>query len=150
LRSNEKKTDYFISEQEFQDKLDSGKIPNYLWGQVADYRVGYDPKEFSKAQVVLINVDDKKARKLKAEFESKGGETLTIFVHASEQQRIQRYRVRGSLLFEDEARYRMETDVVDPNPENHSDFDLVVENKEGDFENTMNIIMEKVNKFLEK
>lgn len=104
LRAGEKKTKFFISESEFEDKLQKGEIPNYLWGQVGDYRVGYDPQEFLGENPLLINIDDKKARKLRTELQSKGADVFTIFLHASQETRILRYRLREGLLFEDEAK----------------------------------------------
>ena len=149
LRPNEKDDGYFISEDDFQKKRDSGEIPDWLWGKVGDYNVGYSEKEFEKSEVVIVNIDDKKARRLKDSTLLKGGEALSIFLHAPEEVRKQRYMSREGWLIHEPAEYRISHDVTDPNPENHKDFDLVVENKGDGLAETMKEIMPSVRKFIE-
>ncbi len=148
-RPEEKDDGYFISEDDFQKKRDLGEIPDWLWGKVSNYRVGYNSGEFSKSEIVLVNIDDKKARHLKDMVKQKNGKVLSIYLHAPEQVRKQRFMSREGWLIYEPAEYRLSHDVTDPNPENHKDFDLIVENKEGKLAETMKEIMPAVRKFLE-
>lgn len=148
-RPDEKDDGYFISEKNFQDKRESGEIPDWLWGKVSNYRVGYNSSEFSKSEIVIINIDDDKARKLKELVQSQNGQSLNIFLHAPEDVRVNRFMRREGWLIYEPAEHRISNDVTDSNPETHTDFDLVVENKEGAFAETMKEIMPAVKKFIE-
>lgn len=149
IRPQEKNDGYFISEDEFKKKRDSGEIPDWLWGKVSDYNVGYSEDEFAKSEIVLVNIDDKKARHLKDMVRQKNGKVLSIYLHAPEEVRKQRFMSREGWLIYEPAEYRLSHDVTDPNPENHKDFDLVIENKEGKLADTMKEIMPAVREFLE-
>ncbi len=149
VRPDETDDGYYISETDFDKKRQSGEIPDWLWGQVSNYRVGYNSAEFSKSEIVIVNIDDKKARKLKELVQSQKGQSLSIFLHAPEEVRVNRFMRRENWLIYEPAEHRIKNDVTDPNPENYKDFDLVVENKEGLFAETMKEIMPAVKKFIE-
>ncbi|MBI5530916.1 MAG: hypothetical protein HY918_05495 [Candidatus Doudnabacteria bacterium] len=148
-RPQEKIDKYFISEEEFEKKRGSGEIPDEFWGEVSNYRVGYSINEFTKSEIVLVNIDDKKARNLKEVAQQSNNEVLSIFLHAPEEVRKQRFMSREGWLIYEPAEYRLSHDVTDPNPENHKDFDLIVENKEGALAETMKEIMPAVKEFVE-
>ncbi len=148
VRPKEKDDGYFISDDTFKKKRDSGEIPDWLWGKVGDYDVGYSEDEFKKSEIVLVNIGDKKARLLKDWAEQKIGQVLSIFLHAPEDVRKQRFMSRESWLIYEPVEYRIIHDITDPNSENHKDFDLIVENKEGALAETMKEIMPAVKKFI--
>jgi guanylate kinase len=146
-RPKEADTGYFISPEAFDEMKSRGEIA--LHGKIGDYEVGHSMKEFEKSPVMIVNIDDKKARALKDWAIKAGGSAMTIFIHAPEESRKLRYRLREGLLFEEPAQFRMDHDVTDANPENHKDFDLVVENKEDGLDGTMAEIMPRINKFID-
>lgn len=147
IRPGEVDDGHFISEQQFESMAKDGKMPFNM--AVDNYHVGYSMDEFSKSEIVIVNIDDMLGRELKRITLESGGKSLTIFLHAPPEVRKSRFMSREGWLFEEPAEFRMAKDASDPNPESHRDFDLVVENREDKLPETMKEIMPKVRKFIE-
>jgi len=146
IRDGENDDGHFISDEVFNDKLARNEIIFHI--DVDNYQVGYSADEFEKSEVVVVNIDDRLGRELRDLIKQKGGQSLTIFLYAEPEIRKARFMSREGWLFPEPAEYRMEKDASDPNPESHADFDLIIENKEGQLSETMKEIMPKVKEFI--
>jgi guanylate kinase len=154
IRDNEKLgTDILsCSESEFNDKIANGDLAycEQIENDKGKYRVGSTWAELGKSKYTITNVSDKCAKILKDELAGKQGNIYTVFVHSPEGVRIRRSMLRESVLFEEMIKPRFDSDPTDPNPENHKDFDLIVENKENQETQTVEIIFEHVKEFIKE
>jgi guanylate kinase len=146
LRSGEKKDHRFLTDEEFNNKLDKGEI--IFPAKNADYQVGYPFEELDNNNVVVMNINADAARELKAKVESKGGQVFMVYLDAPKEQRIERLRFRENMLLYEPVEEKINNDIVESGLEKHGDFNLVLENKDGFLETNKNRVWEAVEKFI--
>lgn len=145
-RSTEKKSKYFITKKVFLKRLKSGKI--LIPFVVNDYFVGYGPQELIKSEVVILNIAADGSRQLKQIAKIYKRKCFSIFVHAPKNIRVKRFLARDPSKNIKDAILRMNSDSTSGDPSMYKDFDLILENKEGQLKNTVKKVITKVNAFL--
>jgi len=148
IRPGEKSTDEpFLTEEEFDTKLAKGEI--LLPNKKEKYRVGYPMLDLKKPGTTVLAFNAENGRKFKAIIEEKGGEVLMVYIYTKPDEQIRRIMGREGLLFEEMAADKAAKDNVENDPEKHRDYDLVIENKEGELERTKEIVFGRIKEFIE-
>ena len=146
-RPGEQINSSFLTEEAFQQKLKAGEI--MFPGENAGYHVGYPkPKNLATDKILIYNILKEGAESLKAQIELEGGEVLMVYIHAPKEMRVERIRRRDGWVIYEPAEYKVENDITSDNPKEFSNYDLIVENKEGDLEKSIQIIKDRITKFI--
>lgn len=149
MRPGEVRDRYFLSDEEFNEKVRNGEM--VFHDRTVDYQVGYLADEFEKAEIVLVNIALQFVKPLKERLKQRGGEGLSIFVTAPRPVRVERIRRREGWLIYEPAEHKVENDFTPERPEGYEqDIDLVIENKEGSLEGTLGDIYPRVKEFINK
>ncbi len=137
--------DVFIAdEQEFMEMVKRGEISYYE--HVADYLAGTLVSELKKSQAVIVNITLTGITGNRGIFDPKKDKVLTIYVTAPLKQRRQRILARNPHIPTDQLEFKLAKDPsanLDP-----KEFDLVVENLDGDFNLTVDTIYSAISEFL--
>lgn len=137
----------WITREEFERKLANNEL--VFPGENAGEKVAYGKDWFRKsADVLIFNIMPSAVEKLKELSVTAGGQAYSISVDAPRQQRLERVRHRENYLIYEPAEYKLENDIA--KEYNKSDFDLVIENPDGEFEKTYENIFNHVKEFLKK
>ena len=145
LRPGELRDEYFVTDEEFDQKVETEGL---LKGNNAGYRVGFSFKELGKAEITLINLTTGFARLVKDFTRGKGGTSYLVFVTAPKDQRIARIIKRDDNLSLEDAKFKAENDVTSDDWDIHQDFDLRIENRDGELEQVVHKILTRVQEFL--
>lgn len=148
LRPGEKRDHRFLTDAEFDEKVKNNEI--FMPGKNAGYQVGYPmPKKDPERGIVVMNIMPEGAREMKVLAEKAGGKCLMIYIDAPKEQRVERIRRRESWLIYEPAEYKANNDITESGFEKYPDYDLHVENKDGDLEKNKEIIWKKTKEFLD-
>jgi guanylate kinase len=146
LRQNEEKTEYFISEEEFDEKIKKGEL--FCYSKNADYRVGTSFADLSRGQAQIVNLAPQFVEKLREYAKQNGGDLLAVALSAPKQERINRIRLRESWLFTEPAEFKVDNDIAGENWESEANFDMRIENKPEEFQKTFAEVYPRVKEFL--
>jgi guanylate kinase len=147
-RPGEASYDRFITDEKFNQL--NGENLIFAAAQNSHYQVGYPLLESKADKVTILNINPKGARELKQKAELLGGKVLMIYLDAPKQQRVERIRFRDNQLLYEPVEEKVDLDVVKGGAEAHKDYDLIVENKDGDLERTKDIVWGKIEEFLKE
>ncbi len=134
------------SEKEFNDLLEKGELAYSV--QTADYLVGAPWSELEKCKNLLVNITLEGAKILKEKFAKKGARVFIIALNASPVERKERMVKREPGLDAHQLDYKLANDPRNGLEQKYSEFDLVIDNPDGNFENTVNEILNAAKKFL--
>ena len=138
---------YFVNDVEFDGLFDRGEFI-FVNDKMAHQRSGTVRAELTKKSLAVIDITDFGARELCSKVVVEGGRALLVFVYASREERRGRIRLRQPSMNEDEVERLLSDDPVDPLPGAHLDFDLVVENRNGQLNATLDRIGSLIAQFL--
>jgi guanylate kinase len=138
---------YFISEEKFGAHVLAEEFA--WWTQIrSDQRSGTLKTELFNRRRALVDILPSGARTMRDVLQSEGkGEALLIFIHASQEERRQRILARdpGAVTKLDAM---MRHDPVDSDLDHYLDFDFIIENPDGKFEDSVSAAIGMIRKFL--
>ena len=145
---------YFITDEELALKETNGEfvfLSPPMYKENKFYRSGTTLTELKRCNFGFIDILPSGARLMKKYIEENNlGHVLTIFMHADEEQRIQRVIAREPHLAStpDVVRKMISEDAVTGDISEYTDFDLVIKNPDGRFEQTVLTIEKVIKRFL--
>ncbi|HTL39658.1 MAG TPA: hypothetical protein VL306_02505 [Methylomirabilota bacterium] len=140
--------EYFLSEEEFDQKIARGEF--FSHGTNAGYRVATSYSQLNQEGNIVISITTQYLERLKDYAAKNGVEALSILVTAPREVRANRIRMRESWLFTEPVEDKIEQDISKEGTELGKEFDIRIENKEGQFDETMREVIPKVREFLSK
>jgi guanylate kinase len=139
---------HFVSDAQFDALLVAGEFV-FVNDQMAHQRSGTVRAELTKRSIAVIDITAEGARRMRARVTvGEGGEACCVFVHASYEERRRRVEARDPDAAPDEIERMLRDDPVDPDPAHYHDFDLVIENPDGQLDATADRIIALVREFL--
>ena len=138
---------HFVSEVEF-DALIAEEQFVFINNQMAHQRSGTVRAELTGHPIAIIGITAAGARQIRKLVVQESGQVCSIFVYASHAERKRRIETRQSDLTPDEIHKMLQDDPVDPNRKHYPDFDLVVENPDGQLDTVVARILSTVEKFM--
>lgn len=138
---------YFISEDEFGRHVANGEFA--WWTHIrSDQRSGTLKQELLGRQRALVDILPVGARTMRDFLRSeRKGEALLIFINAPKEERRQRILERDpNAITKLDA--MMDHDPVDENPDLYGDFDVIIDNPNGKFDETVSTAISFIGRFL--
>jgi len=97
---------------------------------------------------MILDVTPQGSRIIRGKVECLGAKVFSVYTYAPEEERRSRIRKRQPGLTPEEIDAMILGDPVSPNPLEHQDFDLVVSNGNGEFEEAAEKIERSIRMFL--
>jgi guanylate kinase len=142
------KIKYFISDAEFDQKVNSGEI--FFHSKNSDYRVGTGIGELDKGDIIFVNISPNAFNIIQKLAQERRAEVYKILLTAPREQRVERMRFRENLLIYEPVEFKVDNDIVKETPELVASVDLAIENKDGEFNEVSQEVFEKLLKFINK
>jgi len=140
---------YFISEEEFELQHREGQF-------VFDVRIretqrsGTLKSELFSKNRALVDIVPEGARRMRdLLLREQKGQSLLIFIHASVEERRRRIRFRDPEVSDEKLEQMIQHDPVPADLGLYQDFDLIVENPDGEIDKTVNTVVAAVQRFLQ-
>ncbi|MBI4363745.1 MAG: hypothetical protein HY545_02755 [Candidatus Doudnabacteria bacterium] len=138
---------YFIEPDEFRRLQAEGELVFEV--PIRNHHSGTTRSElFREDKAGFIDIVPHGARQLRDLVVNAGGQALTILLIACRQERFHRIRRRQPDLTGEQIWRMLDNDPVPADPALYRDFDLCVENGDGQFQRTLSIVKLHVEEFL--
>jgi guanylate kinase len=139
---------YFICESAYDELLANGQLVYKV--QIRSHRSGTTREELARVRgVAFVDITPEGARCLRDYVHQQSGQSLTIFLSASREERRRRIQqVRQPDLTDDQVDRMLDNDPVPTDRALYDDFDLVVDNPDGQLDATLAQIRPVVERFI--
>ncbi len=134
MRAGEKPgfTYHYITEADRVRMYDAGEFVNH--SAIRSHHSGLQVAELLRAPQMLVDVTPDGARRIKKAVEAWSGRTFCIYLHAPEEHRRARIAMRQPGILQHQIDAMIAGDPVSARIEDHADFDLLLPNRDGEFD----------------
>ncbi len=139
-------TYYFINEEERLKLFEANELVNHV--EIRGHHSGLRRNELLRSERMILDIIPDGARRVKRVVEEMDGRAFLIYLHAPEHERRHRIRLRQPGILDDDIDRMIVGDPVCSDPGEHTDFDLVVSNGDGEFGTASQRIIDAIRNFL--
>lgn len=140
---------YFLSEEEFESHYRAGEFAFDVRIR-GSQRSGTLKSELLSKERAIVDIVPQGARVMRdLLLKEKKGQSLLVFIYASEEERRRRIKIRDPRVTDLEVERMIRHDPVDPNPNLYcEDFDLFVQNADGCLAQSIHTVATVIRHFL--